>query len=129
MKVANLMRSLVASTLLTLAIGCGGSNPAAPDVRELTLHFEGYAGRSLGMVVGSTIKVVADVRDGSGQIQTGAPVAFSSTQPSIANVSSAGAVSALAMGSCYIVAVAQGRTGSFRDSVSVTVSVLTGSDR
>jgi hypothetical protein len=115
-------------SLCALAVGCGTSSPAAPDVREISLHEEGYAGKVITMERGATVKVVADVRDGGGQLVTHVPVAFSSTNPSFANVSSTGTVTALAMGSCYIVAVAQGRTGSLRDSVTVTVSVPLGSD-
>src|SRR5262245_21274548 len=111
-----LTKSFCVSALLSVTIGCGSPHPVEPDVRELTLHFAGYAGRSIGMGVGSTIDVIADVRDAGGRVVPGVPVAFSSTKPTLASVSSAGTVTAVATGECYIVAVTQGKTGSLKDS-------------
>ncbi len=73
---------------------------------------------SAALVEGQTTQLNAEVRSASGAVLTGRPVAWSSANPSIASVSSAGLVSGVSPGSTTITASSEGRTAS----ASITVS-------
>ena len=69
-----------------------------------------------------TLTLTATVRDQTGAIFTGATIAYRSLSPSLATVSSAGVVSAVAAGTASIeAAIARVGTDSLRDTVRVMI--------
>ena len=70
------------------------------------------------LVVGQTVQLKAEPRDGSGQILAGRAVAWTSSAPAVASVSSTGLVTALTPGEATITAATEGKSGT----VSVAVS-------
>jgi uncharacterized protein YjdB len=68
--------------------------------------------------VGTTVTVTVQITDGNGNLLTGRPVSFSSENASIATVTSAGVVRAVAVGTTNIRATSEGQTGLM--SVTVT---------
>ena len=68
--------------------------------------------------IGDTLQLVAEVRDGSGDLIADAPVGWTTTDPSHATVSPAGTITAHAAGGAIIVAT----SGAVADSAPVTVS-------
>jgi uncharacterized protein YjdB len=64
------------------------------------------------LVVGSTQALTTQVTDEQGNLLTGRPVTYSADVPSVATVSAAGVVTALAPGTVRITATSEGRTGS-----------------
>ncbi len=73
---------------------------------------------SASLVEGQTTQLNAEVRSSSGAVLTGRTVVWSSANPSVANVSSAGLVSGVSPGSTTITASSEGRTASASISVS-----------
>jgi uncharacterized protein YjdB len=67
---------------------------------------------------GNTIQLMATLRDASGDVLLGRTVTWSSGNSSVATVSAAGLVTALAVGQATLTATSEGRTGS--TSVTVT---------
>jgi hypothetical protein len=72
--------------------------------------------------VGTTVQLSAVLRDANGNVLTGRPVAWSSTNTSAATVSSSGLVAALAAGSATIAATSGGVNGT----TNVTVTAPSG---
>ena len=95
---------------ITLVTACGGSitstDLGAPEVADVVV-----APLTANVIVGSTLPLQATVRDASGQAITGPTVVWSVQDTSIATVSSAGVVSARAVGSTQVAASANGRSG------------------
>jgi uncharacterized protein YjdB len=85
------------------------------------------------VVVGSSVQLNAIVRDANGNIVTDRAVAWSSSNPGVATVSSSGVVMGAAVGSASITATSEGKSGATIVSVipvpvgSVTVSPATAS--
>jgi uncharacterized protein YjdB len=70
------------------------------------------------LVVGQTTSLKAEPRDASGQVLAGRTVAWSTSAPNVASVSSSGVVTAIAPGAATITATSEGKNGT----ASVTVS-------
>jgi len=68
---------------------------------------------------GQTTQATATLKDATGNALTGRSIAWSSSAPSVATVSTTGVVSALAAGTANIIATSEGKTGS------ATVAVTT----
>lgn len=64
------------------------------------------------LIVGRTLALESQVTDASGNVLPGRPVTYVSETPSVASVSAAGVVTALAPGRTRILAASEGRTGS-----------------
>lgn len=73
------------------------------------------------MVVGQSVLATAAARDASGNLLTGVPIAWQSSNPAIATVTSAGLVKAIAIGSATISAVSGGQIGSAPVAVSGSI--------
>ena len=73
--------------------------------------------------VGQTVQATATEKDASGNVLTGRLVTWTSSAPSVASVSAAGLVTALAAGAANIVATSEGKTGS----AAITVATVTSS--
>src|SRR5688572_7852825 len=106
--------AIVAATLAAVFLGCD-KNPVEQngDLR-LTLSPD-----SVVVGVAQSSPLIATVRNASGAIQHVA-LQFVSRDPSVATVSANGAISALALGSTYVVATLSDRP-DVRDSVRVRV--------
>jgi hypothetical protein len=109
----------VAFLLAAVASACGGSSepatgPAQPAaVASITVSL---ASPAIG--AGRTTAATAVLRDASGTVLTGRAVNWTSSAASVATVSAAGVVAAVAPGTASITATSEGKTGS----AAVTVS-------
>jgi parallel beta-helix repeat protein len=75
------------------------------------------------LAVPQTAQATATLRDASGNVLTGRAIVWSSSSPSVANVSGSGLVTAVAPGVATIVATSEGRTGSAALTVTSTAAV------
>jgi len=73
---------------------------------------------TLSATVGQTVQMTSTLKDAAGNVLTGRSVAWSSSSPSVASVSSTGLVTALNAGSTNIVATSEGKSGSAALSVT-----------
>lgn len=73
---------------------------------------------SLSLVVGNSATLVAQPRDASGNLLTGRTVAWSSSAPGVASVSSAGVVSAVSPGAAVVTATVDGQVAIANVTVS-----------
>ena len=86
---------------------------------------------SRSLMVGQTFQLGAETVDGSGNVLTGRPITWSSSNSSIASVNNSGVVTALAPGAVIITAASEGKsavatvTVSQVPVVSVTISPAT----
>jgi uncharacterized protein YjdB len=107
------------STTVTLTIGGKSANaPAAialVPVAAVSVSPSGPAAQ-----VGATVQFSATARDASGNALTGRSLAWSSSNPSVATVNSAGLASTVAAGTANIVAVCEGVSGQSTITVSNT---------
>jgi uncharacterized protein YjdB len=62
--------------------------------------------------VGSTKQLTAQVTDDQGNVLTGRPISFSSSNAAVATVSSGGLITAVAIGTATITATSEGKTGT-----------------
>lgn len=88
-------------------VGTGTLPPAAVSVAPVTTS----------IAVGATARLVATVLDADGQVVTGVPVTWRSSDPSLAQVSDSGLVSGMAVGTATITARAGTREGTARVTV------------
>lgn len=91
-----------------------GGGSTDPDVASLTVN-----PGAISIDVGVVAQVVATTRDGSGNVLTNKPIAWSTSDAAIATVSQSGAVTAVASGTVAITAASGGL------EASATITVLT----
>jgi trimeric autotransporter adhesin len=72
--------------------------------------------------VGNSTQLTATVRDAGGNILTGVPVTFSSSNTAVANVSSSGLLTGVAAGSAVITASAGGRSATINATICLNVA-------
>jgi uncharacterized protein YjdB len=114
----------------TQRIGCGGSAPPGPaPVATVSVSLSPSSVPS-----GETSQATATARDSAGNVLTGRPVSWSSSNTSVATVSASGVVNAVSQGSAQIRATVEGRTGTATLTVTspapapvATVTVTMGS--
>lgn len=107
----------VAALLATGVTGCGsGSAPSAPGFGPAAVVV--LSPPSSRILVGTTLPLQVEVQDASGQVIRNAAVFWSSSDTTRATVSSAGVVSARAVGTAQIAASSGGR------SAVATVAIL-----
>jgi hypothetical protein len=124
----SLLRSpLVVGTLaLAACTDAGGPTALSPDLdgsstlTSSSAYSVSVSPRDAALVVGDTLRISAIVRDRRGRRLNKAGVTWSSTQPSVAGVSSSGRVTALSAGSANIIAT----SGGVSANVAVTVAAL-----
>lgn len=95
------------------------SQNATVTVRQTAVSIELDPDTATLMAIGETVQLTAAVRDGNGQPVSGAVVAWSSSDETVATVSGAGLVTAVMNGVAAIIA----RAGSVSDTAMVTVMV------
>ena len=75
---------------------------------------------SQDLLVGQTVQIGAETLDAQGNVLTGRPVAFTTSNPAVATVSNTGLVTALAAGSAIITGASEGKSAPS----SITVSTV-----
>lgn len=107
-----LKRFSLVAIVATLALvgGCAPADepaaPAVPTVAEVQVTPD-----SLGADVGASLQFAASVRDTRGEAMSGETVEWTSSEPSIATVSTTGAVTVVSAGTAEIRATSRGRVG------------------
>jgi uncharacterized protein YjdB len=94
------------------------SNTPAPTVATVSV-----AVSPASLSVGQTASAIATPRDSSGNVVAGRTIAWNSSQPGIAMISTTGTVTAISSGTATITAVTDGKSGAV--SVNVTAPVTT----
>ncbi len=124
----NLGRATVSATGLVLGVSPGtvtivaqtddvvGTATVVVQPRPIGAVIVSPAQASLS--VGTTVSVTVQITDANGNLLTGRPISFSSENTSIATVTNAGVVRAVAVGTTNIRATSEGQTGVM--SVTVT---------
>ena len=113
-----MIRLSVVLAAVALATGCGdGESPTAPEPPRPTTLTVSPATAELG-ALGTTTQLSAEVRDQNGIAMTGAVVAWSSNDASVATVDASGLVTAVGNGTATVTATA----GSASGTAAVTVS-------
>ena len=75
---------------------------------------------SQDLLVGQTVQIGAEALDAQGNVLTGRPITFTTSNPAVATVSNAGLVTALAAGSTIITGTSEGKSAPS----SITVSTM-----
>ena len=108
--------------LLAFAVGAAcsdGSLPTPPDPRqEPTIASVTVSGPAEPLDVGATAQLTATVRDSDGNTVQGATLSWSSSDQSVASVSSSGLVTAEGPGDATVEATVGGRSGSLAIAVA-----------
>jgi hypothetical protein len=112
------MRLVPGVVACVVLLGCGGDGASTkpPDTGPIvtTIVVSGPPG---SLQVGATFALAAEVRDQSGTAMTGKTPTWTSANASIASVSGAGVVTAVASGTTSISAAVDGKAGSVNVSV------------
>jgi uncharacterized protein YjdB len=87
--------------------GDGGMSVAPPSVASVVVSLARTA-----LTVGEATQATAEVRDANGRVLGDRTVAWSTSDPSIATVTSAGLVTSIAVGTVTITATIEGKSGS-----------------
>lgn len=131
--VRGLMRPLRPLLILVALLGCGGSTePPAPPPVTSTVASVLVSAPTGPIDVGGTLTLSAVVRDAAGAVVTGRTLTWATSNATVATVSDAGTVSAIAAGSALISASLEGKTGSTQVTVAAvpvaTVSIVPPAD-
>jgi len=109
----------------------GKSATASITVRAGAVNSVAITPGSIGLAAGNTQQLTVTIKDASGNVLTGLPVTWSSSNGSVGTVSSSGLVSASHAGSATITASSSGKSGTATLIVSAgaisSVSVSPGS--
>ncbi len=97
---------------LTITVGGSSTTPPAP-VASVTV-----SPASSALTIGHTVQLAATMKDASGNVLSGRPVTWASSNSSMATVSSTGLVTAVAAGSATTTATSGGQSGAASVSVS-----------
>ena len=89
------------------------SNPAPAPVASVTVTLA-----SAGLTTGQTTQATAVTRDASGNVLTGRSITWSTSDSTVARVSTSGLVTAVATGTAQIIATSEGQRGSATLTVS-----------
>ncbi len=122
------MRYRVLRLTVVAAIACGGSGASstiAPPVAAPVLTSIVVSAGATSISVGSTLQLTASARDAQGRAMS-ATLAWASGTPSVANVSSLGLVSGVAVGSATITASAGAVAGTYVITVTGPASYKAG---
>ena len=115
-----IIRLCAVLAVVTWAEGCGdGGSPIAPrpDPARAATVAVSPASAELS-ALGATVQLAAEVRDQSGNVMTGAAVAWTSSTAAVATVDASGLATAVASGTASVTAT----SGSASGTASVTVA-------
>src|SRR5689334_4648948 len=118
--------AMSAVATLALLAGCGGSSgdpptgqPPVTPVASVTI-----GAPAMSVTVGGTLQLAATLRDQSGNVLSGRTVAWTTSNPGVASVSSTGLVTGVATGSTTIRATSEGKS----TAATITVTARTSRD-
>ncbi|HYL54097.1 MAG TPA: Ig-like domain-containing protein, partial [Gemmatimonadales bacterium] len=111
-----------AGTATITAMSEGKSGTASVTVSSTPVASVAVSPTTASLSVGQTAQLTATTKDANGNILTGRPVTWSTSNGSVATVSSSGLVTAAGAGSATITATSEGKTGT----AAVTVTAPTG---
>ncbi|MCC6316271.1 MAG: Ig-like domain-containing protein [Gemmatimonadaceae bacterium] len=99
--------------VLLAALGCGGDGSASPNivVPEAVARVD-VNPSTLSVLVGASGQLTAKTYGPSGTALSGRLVSFSTSDPNVASVSTAGSVTGVSVGSAVITASSEGRSGT-----------------
>ncbi|MEP7384665.1 MAG: Ig-like domain-containing protein [Gemmatimonadota bacterium] len=124
------MQRLTSVLLASLLVaGCGGggdsgvSNP--PPSTPAAVATVGVTPDAAQLLPPATTQLTAVTKDASGNVLTNRAIAWSSSAPAVASVSTLGLVTALTPGSASIVATSEGQSGSATITVIAPVASVT----
>ena len=112
----------------TISAEIGGitlAEPAAIMVEHPPVARVVVAPEMAALLVGQTLALTAGALDAAGDPVPGATVVWSSSDPAVASVSTAGLVTAVGAGSATVTATSQGRSGTAQVTVSYGEGTLT----
>lgn len=125
---ARSLAPLIALVTLAACSGGGDSTPTTPNTPSPPTAVASVS-VTLGspqLVVGGNAVATAETRSSTGASLTGRALSWTSSNPSVASVSSTGAITALTPGTTSIVATSEGQSGSATLTVvAVPVAVVT----
>lgn len=108
---AGVVRGVAAGTATVTATGGGATGTAKVDVVVPVASVDVTPGTAQ-ISTGGTVKLTATPRASNGAALTGRPVAWSTTDPTIATVDGTGLVTGVGAGSATIRATSEGQTGT-----------------
>lgn len=111
-------RHLRASVLFVAALAAACGDPAGPKTEPVATVTVSPSAPTLN--IGGTVALSAVTKDANGTVLTGRAVTWSSSATSVATVSGAGLVTAVAAGTAQVTATSEGKSGS----VTVTVTAV-----
>ncbi len=106
-------RGLAGAALVVGAWACGEPTKPPPTVASVVVT----SPIGTRLAVGRTVQLAATARDAGGTVMPGVVIAWSSSAPTVAEVSSSGLVTGRTEGSARITATAQGASGTFDHQV------------
>ncbi|PYO38145.1 MAG: hypothetical protein DMD29_14160, partial [Gemmatimonadetes bacterium] len=101
----------------------GKSGTAAVTVKQVPVASVTVTPGSASLAVGATRKLVANLKDASGNTLSGRTVTWASNAPTVATVNGSGQVRAVSADSAMITATSEGQSG--RATITVTAPVIT----
>ena len=111
-----------AGTATISATSGGKTGTASVTVSSTPVASVAVSPATASLTVGQTAQLTATTKDANGNILSGRPVTWSTSNGSVATVSSSGLVTAAGAGSATITATSEGKTGT----AAVTVTAPTG---
>jgi hypothetical protein len=117
--------ALFGMIVTTLACGPSGDSTSAPKSSgPAAVASVSVDPPTASLIVGATQAFTATTKDASGSTLTGRTVAWSSSDQSIASVSSSGVATAAGAGTATVTATSEGKTGSAAVTVSAAVATV-----
>jgi len=113
--------SAVGAGTATVSATCDGVTGTAPvSVSIITVASVTVTPSPAAVLTGATVTLTATVKDANGNVLTGRVVAWSTSNPGVATVSSTGVVMGVAAGTVTITATSEGKSGT--STVNVTTA-------
>ena len=109
------MRSWWAGLPVFAVISCGGGSeatPPPPPPPTVAVASVSVAPDSSDLTLGETVQLTATTKDAAGSALSGRTVAWTTSDPSVATISSGGLVTSLAKGRVALTATSEGKSGS-----------------
>ena len=122
---SGLVTGVAVGTVTITATSEGKSGTATVTVLSAAVANVAVSPSNVSLAVGSNTGLTATATDANGNVITGAPIAWTTSNPGVATVSSSGLVTAVGAGSATITATSAGKSGTASVSVTANVSVAT----
>ena len=109
---------LMYSAIIAVAVACSDSSDPSDPVSPRPVATVAVTPTANALIVGQTAALVATAKDASGNVIAGRAVQWATSNASIATVTAAGVVTAVAEGTTTVSAIVEGKTGQATVSVS-----------